>query len=64
MNGVMLNVHEACDTIDGLLDYLFGTGFMNKDELVEYDEALSAIKNYIKINEGENADDLYNVSCN
>ena len=50
----MLNVHEACDTLDGLLDYLFGTGFMDKDELAEYDEALSAIKDYIKINEGEN----------
>ena len=64
MNGVMLNVHEACDALDGLLDYLFGVGFMDKNELSEYDEALSAIKNYIKINEGENANDLYNVSCN
>ena len=50
----MLNVHEACDTLEGLLDYLFGVGFMNKDELVEYDEALTSIKDYIKINEGEN----------
>ena len=54
----MLNVHEACDTLDGLLDYLCGTGFMDKDELVEYDEALTAIKTYIRINEGENVNDL------
>ena len=60
----MLNVHEACDTIDGLLDYLFGTGFMDNDELAEYDEALAAIKAYIRINEGENVNDLYNVPCN
>ena len=60
----MLNVHEACDTIDGLLDYLYGTGFMDIDELAEYDEALTAIKAYIRINEGENVNDLYNAPCN
>ena len=57
MNGVMLNVHEACDIIDGLLDYLCGTGFMDIDELAEYDEALTAIKAYIRINEGGSADE-------
>ena len=53
----MLNVHEACDTLDGLLDYLFGIGFMDKDELAEYDDALTAIKTYIRINEGGSADE-------
>ena len=49
----MLNAHESCDILDGLLDYLFGTGFMDNDELEQYDKALAAIRNYIKINEGE-----------
>jgi hypothetical protein len=52
----MLNVHESCDILERLLDYLCGTGFMDNDELEQYDEALTTIKNYIKINEGESHD--------
>ena len=43
----MFNIHESCDILEGLLDYLFGTGFMDNDELEEYDEALATIRNYI-----------------
>lgn len=52
----MLNIHEACDILERLLDYLIGTGFMDNDELEEYDEALASIRSYIKINEGESYD--------
>lgn len=62
----MFNILESCDILEELLDYLSWTGFMDNDELEQYDEALTtirkyiktnaalaAIRNYIKINEGE-----------
>ena len=49
----MFNIHESCDILEELLDYLSWTGFMDNDELEHYDEALATIRNYIKINEGK-----------
>ena len=49
----MFNIHESCDILEELLDYLSWTGFMDNDELEHYDEALTTIRNYIKVNEGE-----------
>ena len=49
----MFNIHDSCDILEALLDYLSWTNFMDNEELEQYDKALAAIRNYIKANEGE-----------
>ena len=53
----MMNVHEAIEALVQLIDNLNWQGVLLDDELTEANDAITAISEYVKINEGGSSND-------